>query len=307
MTTEGPVRLFDKISVSPASVTAIVTAYRRVEQTLVTLNQLMECRPPPAEILVHVDGNQMECAAAIRKAFHNVQVIVSQANIGPGGGRNKLIAAAANEIVASFDDDSYPIDADYFSRVLAVFDQRPDAAVIASDITEKGSCVPAAKAGVSSATNFIGCGVAYRRKDFLASGGYVPLAVAYGMEEVDLCIRLLNVGKKIYFSPWLRVFHDTDLSHHANAAITAGSIANLALLVYLRYPLRFWPYGAMQVLNRSVWLIRVGRFPGFVTGMLSIPGHIWRHRALRAAVKPGTLSTFLRARRQPAVLEPLCA
>ena len=290
---------------APASITAIVTAYRRVEQTLVTLKKLKECKPPPAEILVHVDGNQAECAAAIRKAFPDVQVIFSEANIGPGGGRNKLVAAASNSIVASFDDDSYPIDTDYFARVLAIFLRQPDASVVASQITEKGNTVLTANAAVGPAVHFGGGGVAYRRDDFLASGGYLPLAIAYGMEEVDLCIRFVDMGKKIFFSPWLRVFHDNDLSHHASAVITAGSIANLALLVYLRYPFRYWPYGALQVLNRVVWLIRVGRFSGLVAGVVRIPVHIWHHRALREPVSAKSLTAFLLARRQPAALEPL--
>ena len=58
--------------------------------------------------------------------------------------------------------------------------------------------------------------------DFLNSEGYVPLVVAYGMEEVDLCMRLTNKGKKIYFSPWLRIFHDTELAHHASATEERG-------------------------------------------------------------------------------------
>jgi GT2 family glycosyltransferase len=282
-----------------------VTAYRRTEQTLATLRKIMECRPPPAEILVHVDGNQTECAAAIRREFPSVQVVVSESNVGPGGGRNKLVAAASNDIVASFDDDSYPVDSDYFARVCEVFLRRPDAAVVASQITERGNPIPAALSLIRPEVHFGGGGVAYRRNDFLDSGGHVPLAIAYGMEEVDLCIRLTNQGKKIYFSPWLRVFHDSDLSHHASAAVTAASVQNLALLVYLRYPLRYWPYGALQVLNRIAWLIRARRFQGLVPGVLGILVHVWRYRMFRAPVSPRALSRFLRARRQPAPLKSL--
>ena len=288
-------------------VTAIVTAYRRIDQTLVTLRQLSECQPLPAEIIVHVDGNQTDCATAIRNAFPRVQIITSQSNVGPGGGRNKLIYAAANDIVASFDDDSYPIDSDYFARLLEIFRQRPDADVVASQITDRGNVVAAANPAIGPAVNFGGGGVAYRRDQFLASGGYVPLTVAYGMEEVDLSIRYLESKRKIYFSPWLRVFHDNDLSDHARGEVTSGSIANLALLVYLRYPIRYWPYGVMQVLNRIVWLLRVGRFRGLISGVLSIPRHIWRHRAQRACVSPTTLATFFRERRHSSALVPIVA
>src|ERR1035441_7070867 len=98
------------------SITAIVTAYQRIDQTLVTVRKLKECVPPPAAIIVHVDGNQTDCAAAIRTAYPGVQVILSESNLGPGGARNILIGASAQSIVASFDDDSYPLDVDYFAR-----------------------------------------------------------------------------------------------------------------------------------------------------------------------------------------------
>ena len=289
----------------PQLVTAIVTAYKRVDQTVSTLKQIKDCRPLPAEIIVHVDGGQTGCAIAIRNAFPDVQIIVSQNRVGPGGGRNKLIAAAAHNIVASFDDDSYPIDRDYFARLSEVFRQQPDADVVAARITNRGGVVADAKPEVGPAVNFGGGGVAYRRDQFLASGGYVPLAVAYGMEEVDLCLRYLDSKRKIYFSPWLRVFHDNDLSKHACGDVTAGSIVNLALLVYLRYPVRYWPYGAMQVLRRIAWLIMVRRFAGLLSGVINIPRHVWRHRAFRACVSPATLSTFLRERRTSATLRPL--
>ncbi len=44
-------------------VSAIVAAYRRVDQTLRTIEILQQCDPPPGEIFVHVDGNQVGTAA----------------------------------------------------------------------------------------------------------------------------------------------------------------------------------------------------------------------------------------------------
>lgn len=288
-----------------APVSAIVTAYKRVERTLQTLARLDECVPPPAEILVHVDGNQVACEEAIRNGFPRVRVIVSTDNIGPGGGRNRLVAAAAHAWVASFDDDSFPIDGDYFARVVEILRDRPDASVLAAAITEKGDTAQEARREIGAAVHFGGGGAVYARDHFLATGGYVPLPVAYGMEEVDLCIRLIAHGRRIYYCPWLRVFHDNDHSHHAHASVTAGSIQNLALLAYLRYPLRYAPYALLQVARRIAWLLRVGRIAGLARGIAGIPQHLWRHRALRSPVDPRVLAHFLEARRRPPRLEPL--
>ena len=86
---------------STADVTAIVTAFQRVEQLLTTLHKIRECRPCPDEIIVHVDFGGDACRAAIARTFANVRILSSDSPVGPGGGRNKLIATATNEIVAS--------------------------------------------------------------------------------------------------------------------------------------------------------------------------------------------------------------
>src|SRR5215475_10350530 len=99
-----------------SGISAIVAAYERVEQTLATLRVIQSCVPPPDEILVHVDAHQIACEKAIRNAFPAVRILCSHDQVGPGGGRNKLVNAAQFEFIASFDDDSYPIDSDYFER-----------------------------------------------------------------------------------------------------------------------------------------------------------------------------------------------
>jgi GT2 family glycosyltransferase len=290
-----------------APVSVVIPTYGRFAQLAGTLHRLMACSPPPAEILVHVDHGDGETEEGLRRDFPRVRLFTSDRRMGPGGGRNKLVEAAANDIVASFDDDSYPLDGDYFSRLLESFAARPDAAVIASRIFHRGEPVEEGRREIGLTVHFVGCGVAYRRGEYLATGGYVPLAVAYGMEEVDLGLRLTDARRPIYLSNWLRVFHDTDLAHHASARVTSGSIANIALLVFLRYPPSYWPYGFLQLANRVAWLLRVRRFAGIGSGLARIPGHLWEHRALRRPVSRPGLARFLRMRRHPAPLEPVGA
>ncbi len=197
-------------------ISAIVTAYERIEQTLATLRIIQSCTPPPDEILVHVDANRRDCEQAIRKAFPSVRVLRSHEHIGPGGGRNKLVDAAQSEFVASFDDDSYPIDSDYFARAAKLFEQFPDAAVICAALYHAGEAIGLDERSAEWTADFSGGACIYRRKAFLDAGGYVPLPVAYGMEEVDLAIRLHSRGGRILTTRWLRVFHNTNLERHAD-------------------------------------------------------------------------------------------
>ena len=193
------------------NISAIVTAYERVEQTLATLRVIQSCTPPPREMLVHVDANRVDCENAIRKAFPSVRILRSKEQIGPGGGRNKLVDAAHGELVASFDDDSYPIDSDYFERAANLFAEFPDAALIGAALYHTGESIGLDERRAQWTADFSGGACIYRRQAFLDAGGYVPLPVAYGMEEVDLALRLHSRGGRILTTSWLRVFHNTDL------------------------------------------------------------------------------------------------
>src|SRR5918996_3830078 len=278
-------------------ISATVTAYDRIDQTLATLRVIHNCVPAPDEVLVHVDANQVECEKAIRNAFPSVRVLRSSDQVGPGGGRNKLMNAAQFEFVASFDDDSYPIDSDYFARARNLFERFPDASVICAALYHTGESIGLDDRSAQWTADFRGGACIYRREAFLEAGGYVPLPVAYGMEEVDLAIRLHSRDGKILTTPWLRVFHNTDLKRHGDSHVTAGSIANLALLAYLRYPISLWGIGVGQCANRLLWLLRHGRRRGILKGLTMIPAHLRANHRYRLPVSKRAVRSYLALRR----------
>ncbi len=286
-----------------APISVIVTAYRRIDQTITTLGRILRSDPAPSEVIVHIDGNQSETLERLRSEFPQVKYLFSTENQGPGGGRNLLIKAATHEMVASFDDDSYPLDPDYFARVIDVSEREPDASIIAAEVVHAGETIPESHDTEEWVSDFIGGGCIYRRSVFIQTTGYVPLPTAYGMEEVDLALRLHASGKRILKSSQLRVFHDTDLSHHAAPSITAASIRNLALLTFLRYPYRLWALGAAQVLNRLLWLGRHGRWRGILTGLFSIPQAMFQLRLYIKRLPPGSIRSYLKLRRTSVPVE----
>ena len=281
------------------NISAIVTAYERVDQTLATLRVIQNCVPAPDEVLVHVDANQVKCEDAIRNAFPEIRVLRSGDQVGPGGGRNKLIDAAQFEFVASFDDDSYPIDSDYFARARKVVDRFPDASVICAALYHAGESIGLDDRSAQWTADFRGGACIFRRSAFIKAGGYVPLPVAYGMEEVDLALRLHSRGGRILTTPWLRVFHNTDLKRHGDPHVTAGSIANLALLAYLRYPVSLWAIGVGQCANRLLWLLRHGRRRGILKGLTMIPAHLRANHRYRLPLSKRAVGSYLALRRAP--------
>jgi GT2 family glycosyltransferase len=280
-------------------VTAIVTAYQRMEAVLNTLRILQECDPAPAEMLIHVDGGEHAVAERIQAAFPDARIIVSDERVGPGGGRNKLIAASAHPIVASFDDDSYPLDRDFFARLEQLFVEYPDASIIDSHVYHLNQAIEPDADRSEWVADFSGGGCAYRRARFLQTGGYVALTAAYGMEEVDVGLRLHAAGGRVLRSRRLRVFHNADLARHADPAVTAASIANIALLAYLRYPRWLWGMAVAQCLRRIGWLLRSRRRRGILTGLVSIPSTIGRHKRERHPVSAGALRSYWALRRHP--------
>lgn len=288
---------------STCPVTVGIPTYQRLDKLLEALEQIISCNPKPNEIIVHIDGNDAVTEKALKNRFLNIKIIKSKTNIGPGGGRNKIIAEAQNPIVASFDDDSYPIDKDYFDRLQTLFDKLPNAAVIGATIYHINQKIEIDSFSAEWVANFTGCGCAYRRDVFKLTNGYICLPIAYGMEEVDLALRLHAMGWGVLSSPWLRVFHNTQLEHHSKPKITAASVANLILLAYLRYPISFWWFGIVQCCNRILWLIQHGRRAGIISGILVIPSLIWCNRKQRQVITAVELKSYLRLRRNPVNVE----
>jgi GT2 family glycosyltransferase len=301
-----------------APIAAIVTAYERPEMTARTLRRLQECRPAPAEILVHVDGNQAALAQQLRETFPDVTVLTSEGRVGPGGGRNQLLRSAKQELAASFDDDSYPADPGFFRSAIEAAAAWPDAAVLTATLLDGSGDVQEASKTATGVATFAGGACVYRREDFLKTTGYVPLPLAYGMEEVDLSLRLHAMGKTIVHVPELRVVHEVnplknvrrirfhgawpsivqaqEPGHRDTREIAAATVANLALLPFLRYPVILWPYGGAQCLHKVLELTLNGRVNDAVAGLRRVPSLLWRHRGERDPLSATQVRSYLKLR-----------
>ncbi|BAZ10115.1 family 2 glycosyl transferase [Calothrix sp. NIES-4071] len=286
-------------NVKRCPVSVVIPTYNRKEMLVTTIQKILECNPLPDEIIVHVDGNDLQSEQAIKNNFSDIKILKSQVNIGPGGGRNLLIKSAQHEIVASFDDDSYPIDQDYFARLLHIFQNYPDASVVAAATYTRKQPVGDDIKSTRWVASFEGCGCAYKRTDFLKTDGYMQLQWAYGAEEIDIAIQLYAQDGKILQTDWLRVYHDTCHQHHKNFDINAANISNLALLAYVRYPLTMWGRGILQVFNRVLYAVKVQRYAGIILGITSIPSNIWSYRQRRKPVSRAALEKYLNLRKQP--------
>jgi len=278
------------------SVTAVLPTYNRPEALCEAIVALRRCAPAPDEILILIDHDDTSTFSVLREHHPDVRVLLPEKRMGPGGARNLLIAEASHDVVASFDDDSYPMDSDFFLSAFKILEARPDVGVIAATIIHDDEPVPARGDCVRPSAHFIGCGCVYRRAAFLSTKGFVELQPAYGMEEADLALQLADNRWELVEAQSLRVRHATTREHQASAEITRAHISNTALLAYLRYPASYWGLGALQVLSRVLWSLKARRFAGIASGLFLIPAHLWRHRSSRAPVRPDTIRALRRLR-----------
>ncbi len=214
------------------------------------LERICACDPLPQEIVMHCDGGWRPEPAMIEGLPVPMRFLHSEARLGPGGGRHRLFQEAACEIVASFDDDSWPLDVDYFARALAVMEAFPKALVMSPGVYLKERPVLPAMPEVSLVRSFTGSASVTRRSLYLRLPGYVPVAAAYGVEETDLSIQAHAAGLEILFCPWMRAWHDRPGVDNQHAVLPW--IRNEVLLASLRFPLVMQPWGWMRAL-RHVW------------------------------------------------------
>ena len=121
-------------------VTVIIPTYKRGPALIDSLMKLSQCVPMPDEILIHFDGNDKESEATLRSSRLTLPVItiINANNVGPGGGRDVLIRKSRNEIIVSLDDDSYPIDINFFDRVIELMKLNHGLSIVGAAITHQG-------------------------------------------------------------------------------------------------------------------------------------------------------------------------
>ena len=288
----------DKPSLRPAErVSAIFPTSGRLAILLKTLKLVSECAPPPDEIIVFVDGGDPETIAGIKEAHPNARVLSEKSVMGPGGARGRLIEAASHDLIASFDDDSFPESPDFFDRARRDAALFPDAAIITAASHEAEWRDP----GFREIAVYSGCGCVFRKSWFRRISGFVPLPVAYAMEEVDVSLQLHAIGGAIIHDPDLRVIHDHPWATNFDPRMNAAFFQNIALLPALRYPWWLLPLGVFQVVLHIVRLVSTGAAGGLWQGLQNLPSYLLDHWRFRKAVSGRAVLSWLLLKRRPRI------
>jgi glycosyltransferase involved in cell wall biosynthesis len=203
-----------RIGPSPR-ISVVICTYNGSATLRECLEGVLTLHYPNYEVIVVSDGSTDE-SPQIARAYEGVSVIETPQR-GLSSARNTGLQVASGEIVAYIDDDAIP-DPDWLTHMAATFASGRYAAVGGPNVLPDASsavaqCVANAPGGPThvlvsdlEAEHVPGCNMAIRKADLEELGGFDPQFRAAG-DDVDICWRLLDSGRRIAFSPGAVVWH----------------------------------------------------------------------------------------------------
>src|SRR4051812_43326187 len=121
-----------------APVAVVIPTYNRGAAIFSALERIKACEPGPAEIWIHIDLSDGALEHELSIKYPDVSVLTSASRIGPGGGRHQCLLKCRSPYAASFDDDSFPIDVDFFETVCRLFLENPRAGILGARVQHRG-------------------------------------------------------------------------------------------------------------------------------------------------------------------------
>ena len=192
-----------------------IATHNRREDLTRTLREIARLDPQPAEIIIAADGCTDGTPEFVAKAYPAVRLITQADARGSIPSRNEMAAVCTSDVFLSLDDDSFPIETDFLSRVSRMFDENPALAV--ASFPQRTDEFPATLTQTNfGPSQFVGTyansGAAIRRSVFNQLGGY-PDFFQHAYEEPDFALRCCASG-------W-QVRHETALTirHHFTSAM----------------------------------------------------------------------------------------
>lgn len=195
-------------------------AFDRIQLVILSHNRL-DCLPrlfnelllPAANNGVQVtfvdnaSGSEVRQFLAQFEGTAGLQIVLLKENLGVAAGRNEGFRRCQREFAVYLDDDALVPLAD-LERVPAVFDELPDAAVLAFRVVHGATGVIQNEHGTARLPvgNFHGAAHAIRQVAFTRIG-YLDEFCFFGAEEVEYAMRARTVGWTTIYTPEIQAAH----------------------------------------------------------------------------------------------------
>src|SRR5262245_56213774 len=107
----------------------VIATHNRRDDLRRTLLRLHALEPSPSEIIIVLDGCTDDSKSEIVTHFPEVHVIENSVKQGSIASRDTGFLMAQGDIIVSLDDDSYPLQQDFVTRVARLAEDHPEAGI----------------------------------------------------------------------------------------------------------------------------------------------------------------------------------
>jgi GT2 family glycosyltransferase len=197
----------------PPTLSIVILSYNRWEALDKTLGALAEDPGVRGGEVIVVDNGSVDGTPDKLKAkYPGARLIGLKRNVGVAG-FNEGVRAATGDAVLILDDDAH-LAAGVLEKALALLGSRPDVAAVSLHPLHPGTrssewaFAERDQPGLRERWPIMGCGNLVRKTAWDRVGGYEESFFLY-RNDVDLAMKLLAAGDKVYFDPQWVVWHDS--------------------------------------------------------------------------------------------------
>ena len=229
-----------------------------------------------------IDDASSDETPTLRHEFESVSWERWEQSRGCVQARNRMMLTATENYYVSLDDDSWFIKGDEVGIAVDFLERHPQVAAVAFDILSPDHPNQISRGAERSVAIFIGCGHILRLSAVKQLGGYAEFPGAYGVEEKDFCLRLIDVGYQIVKLDGVHVWHDkSSLARDIPRQHCSGVCNDLAFTlrrvpVAILLPVLVW-----KVSGHMAFAIRAGLLRPCLEGLRNFifaAAEIWRTR-----------------------------
>src|SRR4029077_3032463 len=191
------------------TVSVMVTTKNRATDLKRTCRILRQLEPSPLELLITADGCTDGTAEVVGSALPEAKLIVNNPPVGSVASRDRMMREARGDLVLAVDDDSYPEQLDSIMRIVPLFEQRPNLAVLhfPQRTDEYPETLGQMNFGSEHLTrSFANSGAVLRRATYLQLPGFES-RFFHMYEEPDYALQCVAAGYDVLFSPVVTIRH----------------------------------------------------------------------------------------------------
>src|SRR5215471_65124 len=283
----------------PVSVVVGIATCNRARWLRTAIESVLQQSQRPLRLAV-VDDASSDETPALRREFPSISWERRESRQGYVRARNRMMLSGEEDYYVSLDDDAWFVDGDEIAVAVDYLERHPAVAAVAFDIMSPDHRTRAARGVATSTAMFVGCGHVLRLSVVKELGGHTEFPGAYGVEEKDLCLRLIDAGHAIVRLHGVNVWHDKTTSARDLPEQHRSGVCNDLTLALQRVPAGLVvPVVALKLSKHLVFAVRNGLLRACLRGIrdfLLAVLDVWR---ARRPVRLASLVQFYARSRPP--------